>query len=387
MKIIWIFDKPLIPEAGGTERVTSLITNELQNIGHSCLGILVLDENKNSASYNDNQINDIYSFLKSKQIDIVINQKANDARFLEYFTLIGGGKWRNEGGKIITCLHFNPQPLSDLYNFKSRQKKSIITWLLIMRSYLFSNVAKKKQDCNMADIYGYLYDNSDAFVLLSESHRPYIEKVLVNKNLNKIHCIPNPLTFDSIISEDLLEKKSNIVLVVSRMDEYYKRISIILKAWKHLTLTGKTQNWKLKIVGDGPFLQSYREYKEKHGLYNVTFEGRQKPLPYYQEAKILLMSSISEGLPMTILESFQCGVVPIVMNSCPIFSELIKNNENGLLCKDDDLSQYEKCIETLITDPEKLHKLSLNAIESSNSYIIKNVIKHWERLFEIIYKK
>ena len=40
MTILFIYDSPLRPEAGGTERATKLVMDELQRKGHRTIGLL-----------------------------------------------------------------------------------------------------------------------------------------------------------------------------------------------------------------------------------------------------------------------------------------------------------------------------------------------------------
>ena len=73
--------------------------------------------------------------------------------------------------------------------------------------------------------------------------------------------------------------------------------------------------WNLKIVGAGEDYDYYKEYIEKHIIERISLEGQQSPEPYYEEAKIFLMTSKMEGWGLTLTESLQRGVVPIVFNT------------------------------------------------------------------------
>lgn len=64
---------------------------------------------------------------------------------------------------------------------------------------------------------------------------------------------------------------------------------------------------------------------------NVEFLGKQSPLAFYLKAKIFLMSS--EGWGLTITESMQNGVVPIVLNTFKVFKDIIQDNIDGFLPK------------------------------------------------------
>lgn len=90
MNVLWIYNLPLIPEAGGTERITSLVSRGLTLHGHQCLGILVFNERTGSITYDSEFITDLYSFLCKHQVDIVINQIAYDKWLLDVFLKKGG---------------------------------------------------------------------------------------------------------------------------------------------------------------------------------------------------------------------------------------------------------------------------------------------------------
>lgn len=136
MNILWIYYCPLIPEAGGTERMTWLIAKGLSKDGHNCLGMLVIGEDGN-VLYNDQSVTDIYQFLKERQVDIVINQLAMDVWLLDTFLKKGGQRWHEEGGKIISCLHFDSKQTSTLYYFKSKRHKTLKDYIGIARAWLF----------------------------------------------------------------------------------------------------------------------------------------------------------------------------------------------------------------------------------------------------------
>ena len=72
--ILWMYNMPLVPEAGGTERITSLIRNGLLKAGYNCMTMLVINPNTTLVEYEGEKVNDIYAFLKSYAVDVVINQ-------------------------------------------------------------------------------------------------------------------------------------------------------------------------------------------------------------------------------------------------------------------------------------------------------------------------
>lgn len=381
MTILWIYNQPLIPEAGGTERITSLVSKGLTERGHKCLGILVFNETEQSMIYDDKPVVDLYSFLKVNKVDIIINQIAYAKWLLEAFLANGGDRWYSEGGKIISCLHFDPKSTSSLYYLKSIRNKSLRTYINIAKAFLLYPYYAARQDKETGDTLNWIYDHSDWYVTLSERHFPYFKKVTGRKEYNKLTAINNPLTFETIATKDSLEKKEKMILVCSRMDEYQKRISLVLKAWEQLLKTDASSGWELKIIGTGPDLDIYKEYVRKKNLKRISFDGRQSPEPYYDKASIFLMTSCGiEGWGLTITESIQKGVVPVVMNTCPVYSDIIDHCYNGYLTKGSDLTSFVSYIKTLMTDERRLHAMQLNALESARHFTLSKTMEKWKRI-------
>lgn len=379
MKILWIYNMPLRPEAGGTERITSLVAKGLSMQGHECMDILVFNQD-GKITYHDETVDNVYQFLIENNVDIVINQIAYSKWLLADFLAKGGDRWHKEGGKIISCLHFDPCNPSYIQLLRSKEKLSLRNWLQIIKHALLSHYYRHKKEFDEGIIYNYIYDNSDALVILSQRHLPYMRKVMKRQNYGKITAINNPLTFPNIATTEDLDKKRKTILVCARMSEYHKRISLVLKAWKILQHQGVTQDWILKLVGDGPDLNRYKKLVEKNCLDNVVFYGQQNPLPFYQEASILLLTSSAEGWGLTITEGLQNGVVPVVMNSSPVYTEIIENNCNGFLTANNNIASLAEYCRILMTDSRRLHRMQINAMVSSKKFDIKKTLNLWEQI-------
>ena len=196
----------------------------------------------------------------------------------------------------------------------------------------------------------------------------------------KIKVINNPLTFPDISDESILAAKKNVLLVVARMDEYYKRISLVLKTWKSLLKSSLADTWTLKLVGDGPSLNQYKKYVQQYELQRVEFCGQQNPEPYYREANIYLMTSSAEGWGLTLTESLQRGVVPVAMDSSPVFHEIIQDGVDGYLTSDKDIRTFENKILSLMADDALWHSLAQNALRNADRFSMRNTIDKWEEL-------
>lgn len=383
MNILWIYNLPLLPEAGGTERITSLVSKGLALRGYRCLGMLVFNQQTGGVTYDSESVANLYAFLYEYQIDIVINQIAYDKWLLNLFLKKGGERWCRERGRIISCLHFDPKNPSLLFMLNGKTDKTLKDRLDILKAVLFCKYYERKQQKREGETYNYIYDHSDKMVVLSFTHFFYLRQTMKRSEYGKLIAINNPLTFDDISTPEVIEQKKRVLLVCARMSEYHKRISLILKAWMSIQKKKEAHGWELKIVGTGPDLKQYKDFVSNHHLSNVRFEGQLSPEPYYCEASILLLTSSAEGWGLTITEGLQRGVVPVVMNSSTVFSEIIQNGYNGYITPNNKTKEFENKVLQLMSEPSVLHQMQLNALESAKKFSLDSIINEWEKILQI----
>jgi len=377
MTILFMYDSPLHPEAGGTERATKLVMDELERRGHTCIGLLHFNQNNPDEYFlNGAQIESLKDFLSENHVDVVINQIAFHYWLLKEFLAHGGQEWKDKGGKIVSFMHFDPPirkiTLSEVYkNWWSLPLKKKIKRLGYITIFNKMNRQKIKE---WTEGYRYCYAKSDCYVLLSNSFIPDFKKIAAITEESRIRVIPNMLTFPDILTEDILNTKEKKVLVVSRMAEFQKRISIVLRSWRKVNHNG----YELQIVGTGEDLERYKILALKYKLTDIVFLGQQSPIDYYKKASIFLMSSLFEGWGLTLTESLQNGVVPVVMNTISVFSDIIDDGETGFLANTE--SEFASYLQQLIDDDYLRSKMAKAGLKSACRFTPENVGEKWESM-------
>ena len=202
------------------------------------------------------------------------------------------------------------------------------------------------------------------------------------KDKSKFVVIPNALSYNEFLSEDKLNQKKNQVLVVSRLNEAQKRVSLAIKAWAEVNHNDNFNHnfWTLKIVGAGPDEQYYKNLVKELGLKNVEFCGRQQPKPYYEKSSVFLMTSPNEGWGLTLTEAQQFGCVPIAFDSFSSLKDIITDEVNGFIIPNNDLETYTRKVIELMTNQTLRQIMAKNAIELSKRYELDKVIQKWESL-------
>ena len=139
-------------------------------------------------------------------------------------------------------------------------------------------------------------------------------------------------------------------------------------------------DWKLLIAGDGIYLNRYKSYAEENKLKNIEFLGRVNPVPYYREASIFMMTSKSEGFPLTLNEAMQYGVVPLAFDSFASIRDIINDSENGFIIPEMDMKAYSDTLLNLMTDDRLRRNMAMNALDSCKRYLPERIGDMWWKL-------
>lgn len=373
---------------GGTERITARISKGLTEKGHRCFLAYKteidtsLPITKFVASVNVTK-ESLEDFILVNEINAIIIQKmTRDVKKMYAIREKHGLKFM-----ILTVLHFNPG-----YEELSATFKSFYTGLAhfsciseyvkdVIRTSVYP-LYKLFYPLRNKELYRTVYRYSDKVILLSDSFiREYVDYAGL-KDLSKFYVIPNALSYSDFLKNEDLDKKGNQVLIVSRMEETPKRISIALKVWKSIEEDEAFADWSMVIVGTGKDLEDYKRLQASLNLRRVDFVGRQQPQEYYKQSKIFLMTSACEGWGLTLTEAQQFGCVPIAFNSYQSVYDIIDNTKNGYIIEDGNLKEYSNKLKKLMLSNTLRRNMAIEAIESSKRFQLYRVIEKWETLLK-----
>ncbi|OEU79046.1 MAG: glycosyltransferase [Desulfobulbaceae bacterium C00003063] len=120
-------------------------------------------------------------------------------------------------------------------------------------------------------------------------------------------------------------------------------------------------NVKFVIVGDGygDELEQAKKKVAARGLEHVVyFTGHRTDLMnIYVSFDLFLMTSLTEGLPNTVLEAMALEV-PVVSTEVGGVPELIVSRENGLLCPIGDAEALADTVGTLLQQPQRRQEMA-----------------------------
>lgn len=141
---------------------------------------------------------------------------------------------------------------------------------------------------------------------------------------------------------------------------------------------------KCLIVGDGPLRKELERLSERLGVFqNCIFTGTMHNIPEILSVlDVLVLSSVSEGLPMILLEAMaaRCPVVATRIGGIP---ELVEDNKTGILVEPKDSRALARAIESLLQNKEKAREMaSLARSMIEREFMAEEMAKKIEDVYE-----
>lgn len=342
--------------AGGTERVGSMLANGLSQAGYDIILASILCGNKPFFSLN-------------KEVEVV-----------SLFDMGGRNLYRTP---------------SIVYKIRKLLKEKCIDTLIVVEtmSILFTlpatlglpvkhicwehfnfNTDLGKKGRPIARQLAARY--CDSIVTLTERDRQYW--LQGTRHRSQITAIANPCPFP--VQEYIKEESTKVVLAVGRLT-YQKGFDLLLESW--LEVNKIMPDWKLKIVGEGFDRVKLTKFIEKYELTtSVELVGNTNDVSeYYREAEIFCLSSRFEGFGMVLIEALAFGL-PIVSFDCEVGPAEILENTGSILVSQNDTSKFASSLIKMMSDTKVREAISMRSKKKAQIYQPDNIMHQWTDLLE-----
>jgi glycosyltransferase involved in cell wall biosynthesis len=158
-----------------------------------------------------------------------------------------------------------------------------------------------------------------------------------------------------------------------------KRVNTILNAWPKLV-----SRVPLFIIGGGPEGAQLQKEAALRGLTAIRFQGhlpRNQALAFMRRARFLIFSSEwYENLPVTIVESFACGI-PVICSRLGAMQEIVDDGRTGLHFTTGDADDLAAKVEWAWTHPDQMKAMGREArLEYEAKYTAE---RNYEMLVDI----
>lgn len=213
----------------------------------------------------------------------------------------------------------------------------------------------------------------DKFVVLTNEDRGYWG------NIPNITVIPNAAM---MVAEKYSDVSAKRVIAVGRLD-YQKGFDRLVKAWEIVQKSGKYNDWRLDIFGQGEWKDMLQNMINERNLNTSAFIN--KPVKNigdeYAASSMLVMSSNYEGFPMVMIEAMACGLPVVAFRFKCGPEDIISEGENGMIVDEGDIEGLAYGMMKLMDDDALRKRLSDNARNIVSTYSEKAVMEKWIDLF------
>jgi glycosyltransferase involved in cell wall biosynthesis len=343
-------------QAGGTERVASVISSELHQRGYQVYML--------SLQCGDQPFFDLAPDIKVSQL----------------FANVGRGLLRLPSAIIKLRRYLRQQEIDILIDVESMLSLYSLPAVFglnirhICWEHFNYNVDLGKASRRLARKLAARFAD-DVVTLTERDKQLWLTNTTCKANIT---AIPNPVTI-SLPTEINLHKKK-LFLAVGRLT-YQKGFDLLLQAWAQVALLHP--DWRLRIVGDGEDKAMLEQLRRE-----LNIEASTELVPktnniaaHYQEAAFFVMSSRFEGLPLVLIEAQAYGL-PIVSFDCDTGpAEIIKHGETGWLCEAGNVNSLSEGINMAIK--ADWYEFSSKSIENSNYFSLPIITGRWIKLLSM----
>ena len=195
----------------------------------------------------------------------------------------------------------------------------------------------------------------------------------------KTLIIPNPFSRDTQKCHNGFSSK--IIISVARLEVLQKRQEMMLQIFSKFYETHK--DFKLIFIGKDPSTNKENTKNltllaQRLNIYDsIKFIGEVKDVSkYYHGSFAMLVCSVREGMPNSMIEAMICGV-PVISTDWNGVDEIIEDGVNGLIFNDQDIDAAVKYLNELCDSKTKYESISIAARNIQKQYDETVVFDKW----------
>ncbi len=350
-------------QMGGAERVLAELANRWSD--DHAISVLTIDKGIDFFTLKDNV----------KRYNLAVERKSR-YNPLPHFKIIAGIKKTTKKAKPDFVISF--------------VGKTNVFTLLALKNTQYKTIVCEHSIINQPDIDKFtdffrlrLYKKAYKIGVLSESSKKdFIAKYKNCKEKNVI-AIPNSLKINDnkqgsinlkeVLKEDI--SKLKIIVSLGRLDSV-KGFDKLIKIFN--LLNKKMPNTVLIIFGEGDERAKLEKLIDNLNLKDKVFLPGQihNVGSALSQASVFACTSEYEGFGMAILEAMYF-LTPVISFDVPEVGNLIINNKNGILVKNNNLEEYAKKIAHLLNNKEKTQYFINEGMKTVKLFSPEAIDKIW----------
>jgi len=216
-----------------------------------------------------------------------------------------------------------------------------------------------------------------------------MKKSLINLGIkaNKIAVIPGSTLEGSLFKIPELERGNEVrtMIFIGRLS-YEKGLFDLIESMKILREEYQMKTVKLKIVGDGPLRGDLEHKVNTLGLDDIIeftgYVSHDKISKHLTDAWLLVLPSLTEGLPKVVLEAMATGR-PVIATRVGGIPEVVENGVDGFLVTPENPKALAQSAYAILTNEQIAIEMGRKGKEKAAKYALENILPKYISFTEI----
>ena len=353
-------------QAGGAERVLSIMANHWAGKSHN-ITLIILEDDSRASFY------DIDARIKQVSLDAAGASKNRFTGILNNFRRLYKLRSAIRAAQPDTIISFmtetNVLTLIAAYGLST---PVVVTEHTDPWTRSIAGAWKKLRNL--------MYPRASRVVVLNERAREYFDKSPRIKTV----VLPNPVVIEADkgpVDRGYEASSGHLIIGMGRLS-WKKRFDLLIRAYSRVA--SEYSDWNLMILGEGPEREPLEALRDELGLNDrVKLPGAVKtPHVVLKRADMFVSSSELEGFPMALCEAMACGLPVVAAEYHSAVSDIIEDGQNGILVPTGDSEALAASMIRLIDDPRERKRLAENSVEIGTRYSVDAVMERWEQLLK-----
>lgn len=209
-------------------------------------------------------------------------------------------------------------------------------------------------------------------------------------NKKKIYQVPYVVDNNLFYIKKKNEIKNLRILFTGKLI-YRKGCDILLNSIYLLNKNSKfKKNTEVVIIGDGVLKKELIEFKKKYNLSNVKFLGFKNQnliKNYYKKSNLFIIPSREENWGLAVNEAMASKNAIISSSSVGSAQDLVKNNYNGFIFKNEDYKSLAKKIYRIYNNKKMLTKFGNNSSKIISKWSFNECYAGLDKAIKFTFKK
>lgn len=346
--------------AGGAERVASSMLNFWANQSRE-IGLLTLAKEDNDHYPLDTRITRFSSDLLSPSKNIWQGITANVRRMQSIRAAV------EEFKPDIVISFIERTNILTIGALLGKKLPVIVSERIDPRQYHIDVLRRLARRC--------VYPRAKSLVMQTQSVADWGRSVMVNAE--RVAVIANPVP--ELPTSSTFSSRGKSLLAVGRLT-HQKGFDLLIQAFAVSRV--RANGWTLNILGDGPDREILEGLIEQLDVADqVRLVGVvSDPWAWMDRARIFLLPSRFEGFPNVLLEAMSMGCACIAAD-CPSGpSEIINNEQNGLLVAPSDVTDLVNALDHLEENQELAEQFANSALQVREEFAVERIMYEWDTL-------